>query len=243
MKNLLQISDFRASLFMPQIPYNNKTLQEILPMFEGFVPSIMQPTLELAENQQPRIVNTPNSQWALITGDRTIEIIFNENKVDVLIHGKNQYSIELLKALAKQAYELLAKLVDKFGNMSSRLAIAPTLAIEGITEDKIASFACSKFTKSRFKDCEMSNASFTNVYRVTEKICDTNYVNNYNIKIKTLNSLNIENNIIKIINSLVCELDINTFPDPQYRFDIKKIEEFYTQSPDWTNTFIDYYFE
>lgn len=243
MKDLLQISDFRASLFMPQIPYNNKTLQEILPMFGGFVPSIVQPTLELAENQQPRIVNTPNSQWTLISEDRKIEIVFNENKVDVLLHGKQQYSVELLKALSIQAYEILAKLVGKFGHMSSRLAIAPTLSIEGIPEDKIASFTCSKFTNSKFKDCEMSNASFTNVYRVIEKICDTNYVNNYNIKIKTLNSLNIENNIIKIVNSLVCELDINTFPDPQYRFDIKKIEAFYSQSPDWTNTFVDYYFE
>lgn len=242
MKDRLLIADFRASIFMPKIPYNNETLQQLLPLFPGFVPSIIQPAIEISGNQPPQFVGTASSTWELVSSDNKIHVVFADGKIDVLIHTKTSYTKETIAMLSKQSEEYFKIIMDKFGNMSSRLAIAPTLSVENIDERNLNIFISSQFNKKSYKDGVINNGSFTNVFRVNENINGESFLCNYNIKVKTVNELQAERNTIRIINSLISEIDINTFPNPQYRFNVNHISDFFDRAHELTEPFVDFYF-
>lgn len=243
MKECLKTANIRGSIFVPKVAYNTVNLDKMRTAFPDFMPTVLSPMAIPDVIYAVGAMN--NNAWRLISPDQMATISFYDDKIDIIINKEAMpYSeIEIAKC-SSQFFELFKKIYDAFGFSSIRLALAPTLFLP-FTED--APFTVTDFTKriysfNQFQGSSVDNCDFSQVFRVNRQLNNKNYLINHLTKFSTEFFQEQKGDTIHTGQRMTISMDINTFVNPQYKFEEKEMYDFYDQSPKWCEELIHSYF-
>ena len=224
---MYNITTIRATIFYTPIKYSKEFVSSLSNILVDFVPVIMR-------NDNP--LQVPQT-WQLISPDEKDVLVFNGDKIDYVRIIEGQMDEASISAFVNHSSEVFGKIMEGSNYPCSRIALAPTVVIteNGARPDALYErlFGIREFQQTR---PAISNVS--QVFRVNKVIggkdVTINHVANFHV-VSELVNVNGRNQIRE---RYLCDFDINTRVDPNYRFNLGEVKEFFTLS---TTSFNDYY--
>lgn len=239
MKTNLLIDNIRASVFIPFLPYDWNIIHRLQEIIRDGVPTV--------STNSPLIIGEavfhPGS-WTVASALTNTRIIVQQQKID-FIQG-NIHPQESLDTIWKKFCEDTKKIIDIFMSLlsshASRLAIAPSY-IYNDGRDNWKDFIRKSFTKNSFRESELVEGDFSQLFRVKESFNNKYYRINYLSKFYTSNQLVEKTEGVQIIERLNIDFDINTAPDQGYVFNIESMKSFFDNARNFSELFLGYYFD
>lgn len=229
----------RGSIFTSTITYNPDTWEKFQTIFPGYMPVTHAPsTIDFQGNT----IQIGNQMWTLSSKKDKVDINFLDGKIDIILQECNlPYSKDNIDSLCKKIETIFSNIVNQLGLTSNRLAFAPLLISEDQPSVSIA-FARRIFGNRKFKGEQIDNCDFSNVFRIKEKINDSDVIINHLVNFALVQAPFVLNGRLSTNNILQVNLDINTLAGQQYIFSPNAVTEFYKEVSQWTIDFIDSYF-
>lgn len=230
-----QIKGMRATIFAPQISFSSEILKRILPLLnDGLeyitVLSDMQP---IQINGNNLLIPQNNNQWQLRSVNTfTQNIIFGAKKVDIVreydgsIEGDADFN-----SFCHFSGDFFSKLLMTLGISASRMAFAPSYLLPIENNETVTNFVNPFFTKNKFKNANIDNCDFSNVFRISEDINGKPISINHLFKVEQINRIDISKQVLNPQPFINIDIDINTKAEDSYIFNDSDILDFYGKVP------------
>lgn len=229
-----KIIALRGTIFTQRILLDNNSLTKLLPLFEGFAVEMVP-----VSNDVPFPVPV-SFNWSLVTPAKDCRITFGNSTIDIVKTLNIEFSEEVISEFTTFCKNSYLAILSQFGNIVSRMAIAPTLKIELADNDEFIALTEKMASVQRFKNTPIGTMSFSDVYRVKEDICGSqiliNYLSNFNA------TENFEGGDGTTIKEVIFSSDINTFQLSHNEFHSEHIDDFFTKVDSWYFDFYRFYF-
>lgn len=224
---MYHITSIRGTIFYAPIKYSKEFVSLLNSRLVDFVPVLLRD-----ENPLP----VPPA-WQLISPDEKEVLLFSNDKIDFVKNVEGQMDDEAVKAFTDRCYQVFDLIMNGVGAPSPRIALAPTVLVaeNGTRPDALYDrlFGIREFQQAR---PAVSNVS--QVFRVNKVINGKDIILNHVANFHAVNELVNVNGRNQIRERYLCDFDINTRPDPNYRFTLNDVKEFFSLS---TLCFSDYY--
>ena len=224
---MYNITTIRATIFYTPIKYTKEFVRILNEILVDFVPVIMRD-----DNPLP----VPQT-WQLISPDEKEVLIFSGEKIDYVKNVESQMDEAAIAAFVSRSSEVFSKIMEGSNYPCSRIALAPTVVI---TENGVRPDALYErlFGLKEFQQARPAVSNVSQVFRVNKVIggkdVAINHVANFHVVSELINV----NGRNQIRERYLCDFDINTRVDPNYRFNLDEVREFFALS---TTCFNDYY--
>jgi len=246
-----QIGEMRATVFTSPIVYdenNVKRVTELLSADDGFVANpIKVASVQIVPGLKINVPTASGSvptEWEMISEKNKIRIHFGPQKIDIV---KNTFSNEQLigyeAAFCEWAREFFSKISERFALVLTRLAFAPTYTPDWTKEFNRKSFSAKIYKKEPFRDSDIANLLFKQVFRVKETVCERDVLFNYVAEASEGQSVveNIKNKSLTVRQMLNLSLDINTYQGNATEYTLEELNEFFKNAPKYAKGFLEYY--
>lgn len=229
-----KIIALRGTIFTQRIQLDNNALTKLLPLFEGF-------SVEMVPVGNDVPFPVPVSfNWSLVTPTKDCRITFGNSTIDIVKTQNVEFSKAVISDFTQFCKSSYLSILSQFGNIVSRMAIAPTLKVELANNDEFIALTEKIASVQKFKNTPIGSMAFSDVYRVKEEICGSqiliNYLSNFNA------SENYEGGEGMVIKEVVFSSDINTFQLSHNEFHSEHIQDFFTKVDSWFFEFYRFYF-
>lgn len=246
-----QIGEMRATVFTSPIVYdenNVKRVAELLPADDGFVANqIKVTTVQIVPGLKINVPTAPGSvptEWEMVSEKQMLRIHFGPQKIDI-VKSKftEQQTVGYEASFCEWARNFFIKIAERFSLVPTRFAFAPTYAPDWTRDFNRKSFNEAIYKKEAFKQSEIANLLFKQVFRVNEALCDRTILFNYVAEASEGQSVieNNKNKSLTIRQMLNLSLDINTFQGNGYEFSIDELSDFFKNAPKYAKDFLGYY--
>lgn len=248
MKENLELSSVRATIFVPKIGYNSDNVKKMMELFPGYLPSVVDilPKQLQALGLKINFDNPESQPWQLSTSDQLSKISFYDNKIDIIKSFSliEKYNVDDLKDISLSMASQLSLIVEAYGFPATRLALAPKIVLP-LSDGKVSVSDFSKkiFNINTLENVPVDNCDFNQVYRLSRKIKDRDVLVNHLCKFSAEMVQKTNEQELSIFPLLKVDMDINTFARPDYSFDKASIDSFFAQSYDWCNSLLNIYFD
>lgn len=224
---MYHITSIRGTIFYVPIKYSKEFVILINSVLADFVPVLLRD-----ENPMP----LPPA-WQLISPDEKEVLFFNNDKIDFVKNIEGQMDDEAVKRFANRCDQVFSLIMNGVGAPSSRVALAPTVVVteNGVRPDALYD---RLFGIREFQQALPAVSNVSQVFRVNKVINGKDVILNHVANFHTVNELVNVNGRNQIRERYLCDFDINTRPDPNYRFDTNEVKEFFSLC---TSCFRDYY--
>lgn len=228
---MYDMTTLRGTMFYTPLRYTREFVNSLAGAVEGYLPALVRDPNALPMFQI----------WQLESPDQKEIIAFNGNKIDILKQVEGKIDDNGIASFAERCKTVFGRIMEAAGNnVSPRIALAPSVVIanNGTRPDALYN---RMFTCREFKNALLDTSNFSQVYRVVKLI------GGKNIKINHVANFHADSQIVNIgannINErYICDFDINTMADPDYKFGKMEMEEFFSMSSGYFTDFYNYYF-
>ncbi len=245
------IGEMRATVFTSPIVYdenNVKRVTELLSTDDGFVANqIKVTTVQIVPGLK---INVPTTQenvpteWEMVSEKKMLRIHFGPQKIDI-VKSKftNEQTIGYETSFCDWAKDFFNKIIERFSLAPTRLAFAPTYAPDWTKDFNKKSFNAAIYKKEAFKDSDVANLLFKQVFRVKETLGDRDVLFNYVAEASEGQSVieNIKNKSLTVKQMLNLSLDINTYQGNGIEFTMDEMIDFFNNAPKYAKDFLGYY--
>lgn len=245
------IGEMRATVFTSPIVYddnNVKRVTDLLSVDDGFVANqIKVTTVQIVPGLK---INVPATQgavpteWEMVSEKKMLRIHFGPQKIDI-IKSKftDRETIGFEASFCDWAKDLFFKIVGRFSLIPTRLAFAPTYAPDWTKDFNKKSFNAAIYKKEAFKNSDVANLLFKQVFRVKESLGDRDILFNYVAEASEGQSVieNIKNKSLTVKQMLNLSLDINTYQGNGIEFTMDEMIDFFNNAPKYAKDFLGYY--
>ena len=226
----IKATTLRGTIFTQRIPLDNNTLQKILPLFDGYA-------VEMVPAGPEGPFPTMAFNWSLKSSKEDCRIVFGNATIDIIKNVNTESISDAITAFSIFCQTSFENIFAKFGNPVSRMALATSLKVDLENEDEFVELTKSIASAKNFKDTPISTLSFTDVYRVDDKLCGQD------VKFNFLSSFNTTEDLNTKSKDVVFSADINTYHGVPYNFDNTHLHEFYQKVAGWFDEFYTFYFK
>ena len=226
----IKATTLRGTIFTQRIPLDNNTLQKILPLFDGYAVEMVP-----AGPEGPFPAMAFN--WSLKSSKEDCRIVFGNASIDVIKNVNTESISDAVAVFSSFCQKSFENIYASFGNSVSRMALAPSLKVDLESEEEFVELTKSIASAKNFKNTPISTLSFTDVYRVNDKLC------NLDVKLNFLSSFNTAEDLNTKRKDVVFSADINTYQGIPYNFDNNHLHEFYMNAAGWFDEFYNFYFQ
>ncbi len=246
-----QIGEMRATIFTSPIVYddsNVKRVADLLSVDDGFVANqIKVKTVQIVPGLK---INVPAAQgavpteWEMVSEKKMIRIHFGPQKIDIVKSNfTDKETIGFEASFCEWAKDFFNKIIERFSLTPSRLAFAPTYAPDWTKDFNRKSFNTAIYRKDSFKNSEIANLLFKQVFRVRETLGEKDVLFNYVAEASEGQSVveNVKNKSLTVKQMLNLSLDINTYPRNGIEFSVDEMNEFFKNAPLYAKDFLGYY--
>ncbi len=224
---MYNINALRGTIFCSPIKYRRDLVTGINTVVPDYLPVLIRDAGMLPIWQT----------WQLSSPDEKEIILFNGDKIDVMRTVNSEEDDAGIVAFAEHCKEIFGRILDLTGYLCYRLALAPSVVISegGVRPDALYE---KLFAIKEFKNERSGISNVSQVFRITTKI------GGKDIRVNHLANFHVENDVVNVNgkNQLreryLCDFDINTVVDPDYRFSINEMKDFFSITP---ACFKDYY--
>lgn len=225
---MYNITTLRGTMFYTPLLYTREFVASLGDAVDGFIPAFVRDPNALPMFQL----------WQLESPDQKELLAFNGNKIDLVKQVENKLDDADMIAFTEHCKTVFGKIMEVTGNNPSpRLALAPTIMVANNGERPEALYA-RLFSAREFKHTPLDTSNLSQVYRIVKSIggkdIKFNHVANFHADSQIAN-----NNVQE---RYLCDFDINTMADPNYKFDKAGMEEFFSISAACFADFYNYYF-
>lgn len=229
---MYNITSLRGTMFYTPLRYTRELVASLAEVVEGFIPAFVRDPNALPMFQF----------WQLESADQQELLAFNGDKIDLVKQVEGELDDAAIAAFAERCKAVFGKIMDVTGNNPSpRIALAPSVVITNNGARPDALYA-RLFSVREFKNTPLDTSNLSQVYRVVKNIggkdIKLNHVANFHVDSQIVN-LGAVNNIRE---RYLCDFDINTMADPDYKFDKTDMEQFFSMSTECFADFYNYYF-
>lgn len=229
---MYNITTLRGTMFYTPLRYTRDFVNSLAGVVDGYLPALMRDPNALPVFQI----------WQLESPDQKELIAFNGNKIDLIKQVEGEMDDSGIASFAERCKAVFGRIMEATGNnVSPRIALAPTVVIanNGTRPETLYNhlFACREF-----KNALLDTSNLSQVYRVVKSI------GGKDIKINHVANFHADSQIVNIgaVNNIreryICDFDINTMADPDYKFDKSEMEDFFSMSSGCFTDFYNYYF-
>lgn len=238
MANFFSISKIRGTMFIPRIPYDWSIVNRLLEKFQGFIPTVY-------GSPQPdgNVLYTPGD-WELRSPDGLKRLIFSTQKIDYIEIGQKDYSQAVIESFSQICSVVFSEIVANHGQMSSRLAIAPSFVCS-TPFARVKGFLNNIYIESKmsFAHSELDSCDFSQVFRPIKNIAGTDVSMNFLSKFTTETVVSTNDSARRPIQLVKADFDINTTPNQEVSFDIESIRDFFAKAGTLCEEFYQFYFQ
>lgn len=229
---MYNITNLRGTMFYTPLRYTRELVASLTDVVDGFIPAFVRDPKALPMFQL----------WQLESLDQKELLAFNGDKIDLVKHVEGEMDNNAIVAFAERCKTVFGKIMDVTGNNPSpRVALAPSVMVanNGARPDALYG---RLFSAREFKNTPLDTSNLSQVYRVVKSI------GGKDVKINHVANFHTDSQIINLgaINNLreryICDFDINTMADPDYKFEKLGMEEFFSISSACFADFYNYYF-
>ena len=229
---MYNITTLRGTMFYTPLHYTREFVNSLAGVVEGYLPVLVRDPNALPMFQI----------WQLESPDHKEVIAFNGDKIDILKQIEGEMDDNGIVTFTERCKTVFGRIMEATGNIvSPRIALAPSVVIanNGTRPDFLYNrlFACREF-----KNALLDTSNLSQVYRVVKSI------GGKDIKINHVANFHADSQIVNIgaVNNIreryICDFDINTMADPDYKFGKTEMEEFFSMSSGCFTDFYNYYF-
>ena len=216
---MLNVVSLRGSLFCAPIRYDRGLVSAFSEILTDCVPVIVR------DNVIP--------SWQLVSSNEKEILAFVGDKIDYVKKLEGELNSDILHDFCHRCQNIFGKIMEISKFPSMRIALAPSLLIadEKKLNDKV-------FSIVKFEDVDLATSNFSQVYRIDKEICSKkisiNFASNFRVEPEVV----IVDGKNQLRDRYLGDFDINTAHNPNYRFGIDDIKEFFQLSSEW---FLDFY--
>lgn len=245
------IGEMRATVFTSPVVYddnNEKRVMELLPSEDVFVANpIKVTTVQIVPGLKinvPTAQDTVPTEWEMVSEKKMLRIHFGPQKIDIVkskFTGEQTLGYET--AFCEWAGVFFNKIVERFSLVPTRLAFAPTYAPDWTKDFNKKSFNANIYKKEPFKQSEVANLLFKQVFRVKDTLGEKELLFNYVAEVSEGQSIieNENNKSLTVKQMLNLSLDINTYQGNSVEFTLEEMSEFFRNTPRYAKEFLEYY--
>ena len=229
---MYSITTLRGTMFYTPLRYTKEFVASLGDIVDGFIPAFVRDPNALPMFQL----------WQLESPDQKELLAFNGDKIDLLKQVEGELDDAAIAVFAECCKAVFGKIMDVTGNNPSpRVALAPTVVVANNGARPEALYA-RLFSAREFNHTPLDTSNLSQVYRVEKSIggkdIKLNHVANFHADSQIIN-LGAINNVRE---RYLCDFDINTMANPDYKFDKAGMEEFFSMSAACFVNFYNYYF-
>lgn len=209
----------RGTIFCPPIKYNKEFVSKLNFLFKDYIPVLYR------DGVLPMMPS-----WQLSSPDEKEVILFNGDKIDLVLSINDRIDDTVVQQFSNRCIDVFRLIMEITGLPCSRMALAPSIVVteNGIRPDSLYNrlFGLQEFMNTR-----------PGISNVSQVFCVTLNIGNKDIKVNHVANFHVENEVINIKgqNSVkvryICDFDINTMVNPEYRFNIEDLISFYSTIP------------
>ena len=175
--------------------------------------------------------------WSLKSSKEDCRIVFGNATIDIIKNVNTESISDAITAFSLFCQTSFENIYANFGNPVSRMALAPSLKVDLENESEFIELTKSIASAKNFKNTPISTLSFTDVYRVDDKLCGLDVKYNFLSSFNTTEDLNTKSK------DVVFSADINTYQGIPYSFNDTHLHEFYQRVAGWFDEFYTFYFK
>lgn len=229
---MYNITTLRGTMFYTPIRYTKEFVVNLGGIVEGYIPAFVRDPNALPMYQL----------WQLESPEQKELLAFNGDKIDLLKQVEGELDDTAIVAFTERCKEVFGKIMDVTdNNPCTRVALAPTVVVANNGARPDALYA-RLFSAREFKNTPLDASNLSQVYRVVKSIggkdVKLNHVANFHVDSQIINVVAINN----VRERYLCDFDINTMADPNYKFDKAGMNEFFSMSASCFADFYKYYF-
>ena len=217
---MYNIKDLRGTIFCPPIRYGKEFVAALSEVANDYIPVIVR------DNGALPVLPI----WQLSSPDEREMILFNGEKIDLVQRIEHEIDDNAIHAFAERSIVVFSKVLEVANVICTRIALAPSVII---TEKgaKPSALYNKLFSINSFEGTKLDTSNLSQVYRVNktirEKDIKINYVSNFRLENELVNL----NGINQMRERYMGDFDINTMVNPEYKFFVDDVKEFFKLSP------------
>ena len=241
MKSKFSVFGLRGTIFLSYVPFDWRLVSSLLDELKDFIPSVNTTGVPLMGNG---FVIQPG-EWSLVSPDGQKSLFVTGQKIDYTENYRNVeaklYSMDVIQEFSGVCTRVFAKIMDFANIKSTRIALAPTLRYNSSLHE-FTQYVQNVYAKNTFKQANVDNVEFSQVYRVEEEIGSMTPVINYLSKFYVVNDVINLGAMNEIREKCAVDFDINTRFDPEYFFDKECVNAFFDKADKMVDSYFNFYF-
>lgn len=227
---MYNIKALRGTIFCPPIRYTKEFVASLSDVANGYTPIIVR------DNGALPVLPI----WQLSSPDERELLLFNGEKIDLVQGVESQIDDEAIHAFTERCKTVFSKILEVTGYICTRIAFAPSVIITEKGTRPTALYN-KMFSFNVFDGAQLDNSNLSQVYRVNKSIGDKEVRINHVANFHSENELVNINGINQMRERYMGDFDINTMVNPEYKFSIPNVMEFFDISPTLFSAFYNLY--
>lgn len=226
-----KIAMLRGTMFCTPIKYSREFVEGLAGVADGYVPILM------GGGEMFSMVPA----WQLISHDEKEVLAFNGEKIDIIKVVDSEMDSTGLKMFGERCKEVFAKILEMMDYASTRVAFAPSVILTENADKPMALFS-RLYRILTFRECPLETSNLSQVFRVTKEIQGKKVLVNHVANFHSDNQLINERGINRVRERYMCDFDINTMVNPDNKFTVSGVNEFFDMGSDCFEEFYNIYF-
>lgn len=209
---MYNIKNIRGTFFCTPIRYSKEFVTSLGDLCKGYLPIIIR------DNGALPVFPL----WQLSSPDEKEVIMFNGEQIDLVQVVERAIDDEAIRTFAERCKMIFGKIQEITGHPCTRVALAPSVIV---TENEITSVTLYNrlFIIHEFQGNCLDSSNLSQVYRVSHKLGENDVTINHVVNFHAEREL-VDN---QIRNRYMGDFDINTMINPEYRFSIDNVKQFF----------------
>lgn len=221
----------RGTIFCTPIKYTKEFISSLAGVIDDYIPTLVR--------DNGMFPGLPT--WQLSSPDDKEILAFNGDKIDLVQIVESELGEEQIVNFALRCKIVFGRILETTRYVCTRIALAPSVIIAEKAAKPTALYN-RVFAIRELEGVSLDTSNISQVYRLNKIIGGSEIVINH------VSNFRVENELVTIggINQLreryMGDFDINTMVNPQYKFSVADVMEFYDIAPSWFIKFYNLYF-
>lgn len=223
---MYKVKNIRGTVFCAPIKYSKEFVVGLSEFLNDYMPVL------LHDSSLPFV-----SAWQLTSPDNKETLLFSAEKIDIIRIIGDSVDNDAIAEFVNHCKLVFGKIMEFTGYACTRVALAPTVFVTENGERPDALYD-RLFGIHDFQHTTPAISNVSQVFRVKKNIGGKDVIINHVANFHAENEVINVNGRNQLVETYQCDFDINTLPDPNYRFTVDEVKEFFDLS---TTCFEDYY--
>jgi hypothetical protein len=228
---MYNIKTLRGTIFCAPIKYSKEFITSLAGVIDGYLPLLVR--------DNGALPGLPT--WQLTSPNEKEILAFNGDKIDLVQVFESEIGDEIIAAFASRCKDVFRRILETTGYVCTRIALAPSVIVAERAEKPIALYN-RIFAVRELDGVTLDTSNISQVYRLNKTI------GRNEVRINHVSNFHVENELVTMggINQLreryIGDFDINTMVNPEYKFSVADVMEFFDLSPSFFVSFYNLYF-